>query len=196
MARLFYKNGPYPGMYIELRPGVNRIGRGTGNDFQIPDISVSSSHCEIQVADIGVFVRDLNSTNGTFIDGRRITKEMLLPGKLLRLGDVEFDYPGAGAPHVAIPERPKVELPHANFLPDGTAACQKHADVAATQKCAKCEKTWCDQCVRKTGLAGSARVIVSCIECGGGCTPIVYKAAPKKSIMGWIGETMRMIKPK
>src|SRR5687768_3902241 len=168
MARLIFRNGPYPGMAIDLKKGLNRIGRKPDNDFQIVDPSISGYHCELQVSDLGVAFRDVGSTNGSFINGARVTKELLNPGSILTLGSIDFDVDVPGV-NVSIPTRPKVEEVFANFLPDGTAACQKHATVAATQKCQKCEKTWCEECVRRTGLAGSARAIVSCIECGGTC---------------------------
>jgi hypothetical protein len=196
MARLIYKTGPHPGVAIELRPGLNRIGRHSDNDIQIPDPSVSSFHCEMQVSDIGVAFRDLGSTNGSYVDGRQITKEMLTAGKTLRLGTVDFDVEIPQV-NIAIPERPKVEEIFANFLPDGTAACQKHGDVAAAFQCQKCEKTWCEQCVRRTGLVGSANATISCVECGGICGRITYATSQKKkSIFERIGDTMRLIKPK
>jgi hypothetical protein len=196
MARLIYKNGPHPGVAIELKPGLNRIGRNPANDIQIPDASVSSAHCEMHVSELGIAFRDLGSTNGSFIDGRRVTKEILTAGKTLRLGAVDFevDMPMAT---VAIPDLPKEEEVFANFLPDGTQACQKHADVPATFRCTKCEKVWCDECVRRTGLVGSANQTVSCLGCGGKCEKIIVSATTKKkSIFDRIGDTMRLIKPK
>src|SRR5687767_1196623 len=130
MARLIYRNGPLTGTAIELRPGLNRIGRSPGSDIQIPDVSVSKAHCEMHVSDLGIAFRDVGSTNGSFIDGRRVTKEILTSGKVLRLGGVEFDV-DLPMVNVAIPERPKQEEVYANFLPDGTQACQKHAEIAA-----------------------------------------------------------------
>lgn len=196
MARLIYRNGPHPGVAIELRPGLNRIGRNPGNDIQIPDASVSSAHCEMHVSDLGIAFRDVGSTNGSFINGQRVTKEILTSGKVLRLGSVEFDVEIPVA-HVAVPELPKVQEVFANFLPDGTQACQRHADVAASFRCTKCERAWCEQCVRRTGLAGSASQVVSCMDCGGKCEKIILSAAPKKkSIFDRISDTMRLIKPK
>jgi hypothetical protein len=150
----------------------------------------------MHVSELGIAFRDLGSTNGSFIDGRRVTKEILTAGKTLRLGAVDFevDMPMAT---VAIPDLPKEEEVFANFLPDGTQACQKHADVPATFRCTKCEKVWCDECVRRTGLVGSANQTVSCLECGGKCEKIIVSATTKKkSIFDRIGDTMRLIKPK
>ena len=49
---------------------------------------VSKRHACIQVSDKGVILRDLNSTNGTFINGEKVTEAVLKPGQTLRLGFV------------------------------------------------------------------------------------------------------------
>lgn len=183
-------------MAIELKKGLNRIGRHPANDIQIIDPSISSFHCEIQVSDVGAAFRDLGSTNGSYIEGKRVSKEMLSSGKTLRLGLVDFK-PEVPTTNVSIPDRPKVEEVFANFLEDGTAACQKHAQVAATFQCLKCQKTWCNECVRRTGLVGSPRATISCLECGAICTPLTYSAPKKKkTFIDRLGDTMRLIKPK
>ena len=195
MARLIYRNGPQPGTAIELRPGLNRIGRNPANDIQILDSSVSSAHCEMHVSDLGIAFRDVGSTNGSFLNGQRVTKEILTAGKVLRLGAVEFDIDIPTA-RVSVPELPKVEEAFANFLPDGTQACQKHADLAALFRCTKCERAWCDQCVRHTGLHGSANQVISCMDCGGKCEKIVVVTAQKKKgILESIADTIRLKRP-
>lgn len=196
MARLIYKNGPHPGVAIELRPGLNRVGRNPANDVVIPDPSVSSAHCEMHVSDLGIAFRDLGSTNGSYINGQRVTKEILTSGKTLRLGSVDFDVDIPVA-NISVPELPKEVEVFANFLPDGTQACQTHADVSAGFRCTKCEKAWCDQCVRRTGMVGSPNQVVSCIECGGKCEKIVVAVtAKKKGFFESIGDTIRLKRPK
>ena len=77
------------------------IGRVEDNVFQIAEPSVSSHHCEVLLRGKEVVVRDLNSTNGTYISGERITESVLKPGQILRLGQVEIrletDAPAAPA---------------------------------------------------------------------------------------------------
>ena len=77
-------------MSIELRPGLNRIGRNPTNDFRVPEASVSSFHCEISLEGKTVSVRDLGSTNGTFVSGLRIRESILTTGQILKLGSAEF----------------------------------------------------------------------------------------------------------
>jgi pSer/pThr/pTyr-binding forkhead associated (FHA) protein len=57
----------------------------------MPEASVSSHHCEILLKGNDVIVRDLGSTNGTFVNGEKVTTEApLKPGQILRLGQLEM----------------------------------------------------------------------------------------------------------
>ncbi len=84
----------------ELTAEKTTIGRVDDNTFPIVEASVSSHHCEILLRGSEVVVRDLNSTNGTFISGEKITERTLKPGQILRLGQVELrlEAEAAGAP--------------------------------------------------------------------------------------------------
>jgi predicted component of type VI protein secretion system len=93
MAILKITSGVAKGAVFALKPGANRIGRAEGNDYRIPDISISAVHCEIVLDGSGkMFVRDLGSSNGTFIKGTRVELGVLAGGESLRLGDVEMIY--------------------------------------------------------------------------------------------------------
>lgn len=91
MAKLTIKTAGVTPRTLELQPGVNKIGRAFSNDFQINAPSISSHHCEIILSDL-ITVKDLNSTNGTFIDGQKITEQTFNDGQMLRLGDVEIEH--------------------------------------------------------------------------------------------------------
>jgi CheY-like chemotaxis protein len=67
------------------------IGRSEDNNFQIVENSVSSRHCEVRLHNDELIVRDLLSTNGTYIEGRKISEGVLKPNQKLRLGDVELE---------------------------------------------------------------------------------------------------------
>src|SRR6185436_5967243 len=76
---------------FELMPGLNRLGRNPTNDFRVADASVSSFHCEITLGtDNSVHIRDLASTNGTYIDGVSALDGFVQVGQAVRLGSVEF----------------------------------------------------------------------------------------------------------
>jgi hypothetical protein len=78
------------GRTCELRVDKTTIGRNEDNAFQIAEPSVSSHHCEVLLRGGEVRVRDLNSTNGTYINGVATTESILKPGEILRLGEVQM----------------------------------------------------------------------------------------------------------
>jgi pSer/pThr/pTyr-binding forkhead associated (FHA) protein len=82
-----------------LKVETTTVGRVEDNAFQLPDGSVSSHHCEVILRGNDVVIRDLNSTNGTFINGEQITGEAVLqPSQMLRLGNIELRLETAPAP--------------------------------------------------------------------------------------------------
>jgi pSer/pThr/pTyr-binding forkhead associated (FHA) protein len=76
------------------------------NTFQIAEPSVSSRHCEILLRGSEIVVKDLNSTNGTFINGEKISEAILKPGQTLRLGNIDLRLDTPGAPAAAAPPPP------------------------------------------------------------------------------------------
>jgi pSer/pThr/pTyr-binding forkhead associated (FHA) protein len=97
MAKLVIQNQGMTGRACELHTDRTTIGRVEDNTFQIADPSVSSHHCEVHLRGSDIFIRDLNSTNGTFIGGNKIEESVLKPGELLRLGQVELKLEAEGA---------------------------------------------------------------------------------------------------
>jgi DNA-binding NtrC family response regulator len=67
-----------------------RIGKADDNDLVLGDDTVSRHHCELVREGSAVRVRDLGSTNGTRVDGTRVTDALLSPGAVLRVGEVEI----------------------------------------------------------------------------------------------------------
>jgi hypothetical protein len=194
MAKLVFKNGPLSGQTIDLKQGVTRIGRHPSNDISILDATISGFHCELIVSPVGVTFKDPGSRNGSFINGQRVQREIISAPTDIRLGAIELtvDVPEI---KVAIPEREKPAEVFATFLDDGSVACKNHTTIAATQKCLKCENSWCEECVRRTGLVGSSRAMISCSECGGACVKIEVAAKPKpRSLLDRIGDTMMFFK--
>jgi len=90
MPRLVVLSEGYTGRTYELTVEKTTVGRVDDNSFSIPDGSMSSHHCEIILTGNDVLVRDLNSTNGTFIGGEQVTESALKPGQVLRLGQIEM----------------------------------------------------------------------------------------------------------
>lgn len=90
MAKLVLLSQGLTGRTHELKVDKTTVGRVDDNTIPIAEASISSHHCEILLQGADVVVRDLNSTNGTFINGEKITESVLKPGQILRLGQVEM----------------------------------------------------------------------------------------------------------
>jgi pSer/pThr/pTyr-binding forkhead associated (FHA) protein len=104
MAKLVILSPGMAGRSHELKVDKTTIGRVDDNTFPIAEPSVSSHHCEILLRGADVVVHDLNSTNGTFINGNQITGEAVLkPGQTLKLGQIELKLEIDGAPASAAP---------------------------------------------------------------------------------------------
>src|ERR1700674_5110506 len=94
---------------VQLKPKILRtIGRAPGADIVLDDPEISRLHASLETRAEAVWVKDLGSENGTFIDGSRITSNLWKPGQTLRLGAVQFELeknagraPGTGQPNSA-----------------------------------------------------------------------------------------------
>jgi hypothetical protein len=90
MAKLVILNQGMTGRTFDLSVERTTVGRVEDNSFHIADASVSSHHAEILLRGSEIVIKDLNSTNGSFIGGEKITESVLKPGQILRLGQVEL----------------------------------------------------------------------------------------------------------
>jgi pSer/pThr/pTyr-binding forkhead associated (FHA) protein len=77
---------------FRLLPGtVKTMGRAPGADFIVDAALVSRLHCRFTLADAGLKIEDLGSTNGTFVNGQKITgAQILAGGDRVKVGRVEF----------------------------------------------------------------------------------------------------------
>ena len=91
LATFLVRVGALAGKRLTVKTPIVNLGRADYNDVVIPDPSVSTSHAKLQRRE-GVWVLvDLDSTNGTFVDGERVKGEApLAPGAMVRLGDVQL----------------------------------------------------------------------------------------------------------
>jgi pSer/pThr/pTyr-binding forkhead associated (FHA) protein len=118
MAKLVVLSAGIAGRSYELKVDKTTIGRVEDNTFQIAEPSVSSHHCEVLLQGNDVLIRDLNSTNGTFINGEKITEAVLKPGQILRLGQIEVSLddgrtpvPAPSSAPAAVPSAPAARKP-------------------------------------------------------------------------------------
>jgi pSer/pThr/pTyr-binding forkhead associated (FHA) protein len=94
-----------PEQEYALRPEVTTLGRRGTNDVVIMHRSVSGEHALIRREGACHFIEDLNSTNGTFVNGRFVKRQLLEPGDRVELGDcaLRFLADDAVAPATAAP---------------------------------------------------------------------------------------------
>ena len=90
MAKLVILNQGMTGRLFDLNVERTTVGRVDDNTFQIAYASVSSHHAEIILRGDDIVIKDLNSTNGTFINNEKVTETVLKPGQTLRFGQVEL----------------------------------------------------------------------------------------------------------
>lgn len=83
--------GPAIGQVFDLRnQAATSIGRSKANEIVIDDVSVSSEHCRIRPEDGHFVLHDLKSTNGTFVNERRVTRHVLEEGDVLKIGETSL----------------------------------------------------------------------------------------------------------
>ena len=71
---------------VDLRSGAVSIGRAADSDIHIKDSTVSSRHAKIVTYFDASYIEDLDSTNGTFVNGKRVQKHILNPGDVISVG--------------------------------------------------------------------------------------------------------------
>ncbi len=90
--------GPGNGEHLAIRTPLAHVGRGAHNDVQLAEESVSETHAKLQRRDDGWYVVDMESTNGTYVGGVRVTGERRLEGSPdVRFGGVKLRFTVAGA---------------------------------------------------------------------------------------------------
>ena len=137
MAKLVILSQGMAGRSHELKVDKTTIGRVDDNTFPIAESSVSSHHCEILLRGADVVVHDLNSTNGTFINGNQITGEAVLkPGQVLKLGQIELKLEGEGPPATEAPSTAPAPAP-AKQSTDNTTVLKRGVNLTEFEQGAK-----------------------------------------------------------
>ena len=167
MPRLLVTSQGPPGLALDLGSGAYRVGRSSGNDLQIDHPSISTNHCEIMVISGALLVRDLESTNGTFIDRQRINEACLVFGQTLQVGIVELmlEEPlRVIAPRVSANGHPVEEEPPSH-------GCIGHPEREASFLCPRCVQYLCGDCVRHLRRMDGANLRI-CPACAAECEQI------------------------
>jgi hypothetical protein len=165
VRRLIVNPGTESAWEIPLQTGIATLGREADNNFVIEHPSVSSHHCEFMVMDSGVTVKDLGSSNGTFIDGQAVEDSILLPGQTLQLGEVRLQLEQVSTPAVAA-------------MTTSHDHCKTHPRSPARFLCPKCRGNFCELCVNTRSVGGLGKYF--CRACAVECsrlTPAARTAA-------------------
>jgi hypothetical protein len=184
MARLVVNPDSSDAWQIDLKPGSNSLGRSEENDVALNHDSISSSHCEIIVSGDGALLKDLGSTNGTFVEGELVEQAPLRDGQVFQAGHVEMrflaDAPATPMVRVVPPETARIPRPPpvpSVLVSSSAARCKSHPRTAARFHCPKCHHSFCELCVNTRPLGDPARKF--CRTCGTECPPLKVRAAPK-----------------
>jgi serine/threonine protein kinase len=101
--RLRVTDGPDKGQSYDLsEPGSKNIGRShQHSEICLHDLGLSRIHCEVNVGVDGVVVTDMDSETGTFVNGERVTQQLLHHGDVIRIGQTQLIFQSID------PNRPK-----------------------------------------------------------------------------------------
>lgn len=89
-CKLLVVSGPLTGHEFVVNTETFTLGSGKNNDLVIEDATVSRRHCEINLTTDGYAIRDLGSTNGTYVQGVRIQSAFLGTGTEFHLGETRL----------------------------------------------------------------------------------------------------------
>lgn len=193
MARLITTSEDVPATTLELRLGVNRVGRAPDCHFVIKHPTVSSLHAEFILSADGVLLRDCGSTNGTFINDHPIIDAWLESGQTVRFGDVPLlvqttEVNIAIPPMEVAPAKPVVQVAE-----DGSFLCPRHPEARVTFQCTHCNELMCTACLHVMRRQGGVALYL-CPLCSHKCERIVSEdtVRKKKSFLGMLEETVRL----
>jgi hypothetical protein len=182
-----------PETVLTLKPGINRLGRSSNNDHSFPFAEISEYHCEVLVDKELIFVRDMNSSNGTYINGDRIQESALYAGQVMQIGKLEMVL-DAQEIKISLPVIPKPEIPVENIiasvkLEDGFSSCLHHIERHGVWECPQCTRIFCDECIRKLRRVGGTELKL-CSSCSNPCRYTPWAEMMRKKKKGFFSNVI------
>lgn len=101
-CQLIIIEGDDKGLKYNLTKNITRIGKKEDNDLPLKDTTISRRHLEIEYKSDSFLLRDLNSTNGTYVNGTRVKEAYLVPGDRIKIGRTVLEF-------TAFDEKVKIE---------------------------------------------------------------------------------------
>lgn len=111
---------------------VTIIGRGENCDLQVPLLSVSRRQCQLTITEDGSIVKDLASSNGTYVNNRRINEVEISAGDRLVIGPIVFTLQIDGQPEEIQPVKTRGQVMAEQNQPGTAQVVDLDADVIAT----------------------------------------------------------------
>src|SRR3954466_5765837 len=124
---------------VQLTKDRTTLGRRPYNDIVIDNLAVSGEHAVLQLTDDEVFLEDLNSTNGTYVNGKAVKKQLLQNNDTVEIGKYKIKFineaPGATFEKTMIIKRGGgPPMPARPGVPAGAVAGPPAAAAPATTK--------------------------------------------------------------
>ncbi len=91
-CQLVVTDGPGRGTKLTLNKNVIKVGLRETNDLVLQDKTVSRNHLQLEYESDVFLLRDLGSTNGTYLNGSRVKEAYLSPGDLIKLGNTTLEF--------------------------------------------------------------------------------------------------------
>ncbi|HEY8966970.1 MAG TPA: FHA domain-containing protein [Candidatus Methylacidiphilales bacterium] len=105
MPRFIGQNSDFANQTFELAGQKITVGRTPDNDLHLPDNSISSHHAELNLEAGDYILADLESTNGTRVNGEKVQTAPLRQGDVVRFGNVDLLYESENSPaELPLPE--------------------------------------------------------------------------------------------
>src|SRR5687767_10637792 len=95
-CRVQILSGPDAGEAKDYEASVLRIGARRGCEIELTDSKVSGLHCEIRLDERGYRLRDMESTNGTWVSGLRVQDCYINPGTIIHVGGTRLRFEPLG----------------------------------------------------------------------------------------------------
>jgi transcriptional regulator with PAS, ATPase and Fis domain len=123
-CQLIVVDGSDRGKKISLDKNIAKVGKRDTNDLILSDKAVSRLHFEIEYTEDSYVLRDLGSTNGTYLNGSRVKEAYLAPGDLIKIGSTTMEF-------MAYDEKVKIEPSTSNSFGKMVGKSQKMRQIFA-----------------------------------------------------------------
>ena len=185
VAQLIFKKGPFAGRVVQLpAQRVLVIGRRHEADVPLTDPKLSRNHCQLAASGTFFFVKDLESRNGTFVNGRRLAAEVeLKQGDIINLGDSEIEFRDTSVSEAESADPRQAALADAladlnRPLPPEPPALPKGAPELKEVLCQRCGRV-VSQLELALGLSQTVHGLCFCRECLANASQLTSGNVPK-----------------